>query len=336
MDYTRYMEIKNRIFPDSGPRPWGAYALIMPARNEEKVIRHALDSIVNQTSRPKALIVALNDCTDGTAAVVAPYVAAYSWISMMRHDFEGKRNYGKKARIFAEAFSGLANLELGFIGNQDADVSVPPEYYREILDRFGRDSRLGIAGGTFYELRGKMEIPHFDTYAGSVCGMAQLFRLDCYRDIGGYRPASTGGVDMAADAVARYRGWRTRTFPEIRYRHHRPLGTAESNLFRAKYKEAVRDFHMGYGFLFHLLKCVRRIPERPFLVGSLIRLAAFCASYFGNSPMVLDKGERDFLRAEQRLRILSLIHSLLPHLYGFARPREENGGPLQSHGNLHA
>jgi biofilm PGA synthesis N-glycosyltransferase PgaC len=285
----------------------------MPARNEEAAIGFALASIVRQTHLPKALIIALNDCRDRTAEAAEPFLRDYPWITLYRHDFQGARNYANKARVFQAAMALLPEMKLDYIGNVDADVSLPPDYYQKVLERFEADPRLGVAGGVFYETRGGKETPNFDWYERSVVGMAQLFRMECYRDIGGYRPIATGGVDMAADIMARYRGWRTRSFPEIRFLHHRRLGTAESNLLRAKYMEGVRDYHMGYGFLFHALKCLRRIAEQPYIIGSAARMAAYLAGALGNGPMALNAEERAFLRSEQLGRIRSTLLSLIPH-----------------------
>lgn len=287
--------------------PGSRYALILPARNEEKTIRKTLDSIVNQTLRPVALIIALNDCTDGSASIAEEFRRRYDWISVHRHDFSGGRNYAFKALIFAEAYKRLSEMELDFIGNLDADVTLPADYYQLVLQKFAADPGLGIAGGTFYQEKDGRGVAHFDVYTGSVVGMIQLFRMQCYRDIGGYRPVRTGGVDMAADTMARFRGWRTQSFEDIHFLHHRGLGTADASLLRAKYREGVRDYNMGYGFLFHALKCLRRIPERPYLIGSLARMAAYLAGMLGGRPTALSEAEQRFLRAEQRARIRSLF-----------------------------
>lgn len=281
----------------------GRYALILPARNEAGVIHYSLDSVVRQTVTPVAVVVALNDCTDATAEVVEPYLRRYPWISLIRRNFGGDRNFGNKARVFSEAFDLVSNLRPEFIGNLDADVTLPTDFYERLMLRFQADPRLGIAGGRFFELREGKQIRHFDENEVNVGGVVQMFRVVCYREIGGYLPIKTGGIDMAADVMARHRGWKTVSFPELRFQHHRSMGTAEAELWAAKYREGVRDYHLGYGFVFHGLKCIRRIPESPFVLGSLARLSGYCREAVKGKPQGLPPEEQDFLRAEQRTRI---------------------------------
>ena len=48
-------------------------------------------------------------------------------------------------------------------------------------------------------------------------GACQLFRTDCFTDIGGYLPHPAGGIDWIAVTTARMKGWKTRNFPEHRF-----------------------------------------------------------------------------------------------------------------------
>src|SRR4030095_13130382 len=74
-----------------------------------------------------------------------------------------------------------------------------------------------------------------DSFEGEnhVAGGCQLFRRKCFEDIGGYVPNRAGCIDWIAVTTARMRGWKTRSFPEKRFRHYRRLGTAERGVVAA-------------------------------------------------------------------------------------------------------
>ena len=59
-----------------------------------------------------------------------------------------------------------------------------------------------------------------------VNGQCQLFRRECFEEIGGYVPIKGGGIDWVAVTTARMKGWKTRSFDERVFHHHRKMGTA--------------------------------------------------------------------------------------------------------------
>lgn len=67
------------------------------------------------------------------------------------------------------------------------------------------------------------------------------------------------------------------------------------------------DHSMGSHPLFEIAKCARRVMEKPFLLGSLTRMAGFLWSHaIGRSP-VIDPELVRFLRKEQTGRMLDLF-----------------------------
>ena len=89
--------------------------------------------------------------------------------------------------------------------------------------------RLGVAGTPFIEDASQ---PQSHTYAHEfadlehVSGACQMFRRQCFEEVGGYTPIKGGGIDWVAVTTARMKGWQTRTFVERTCFHHRKMGTA--------------------------------------------------------------------------------------------------------------
>ena len=54
-----------------------------------------------------------------------------------------------------------------------------------------------------------------------VFGACQLFRRECFEEVGGYTPIKWGGIDWVAVRTARLKGWQTRSFSEKFFYHHR-------------------------------------------------------------------------------------------------------------------
>jgi hypothetical protein len=74
-----------------------------------------------------------------------------------------------------------------------------------------------------------------------VAGGCQLFRRQCFEDVGGYIPNPAGGIDWIAVTTAQMKGWRTRSFPQKQFHHHRTLGTAGKNRVAASFSYGEKD-----------------------------------------------------------------------------------------------
>ena len=68
------------------------------------------------------------------------------------------------------------------------------------------------------------------------------------------------------------------------------------------------DFSLGSHSLFEIIKCLKRIPDRPVIAGAATRLSGFVWCYCtGQKPEVSTEFIK-FLREEQ----VSRIHSMMP------------------------
>ena len=106
------------------------------------------------------------------------------------------------------------------------------EHFRHIVSKFADQPELGVAGAPFRE--GAFQYDYRFTNIENVWGGCQLFRRECFEDIGGYTPVRGGCIDHIAVVSARMKGWRTRTFPGSVSTHHRTMGTAQSGGVRRK------------------------------------------------------------------------------------------------------
>ena len=202
------------------------YVLITPAHNEEAFIEKTLASMVAQTRLPERWVIVDDGSTDRTAQIVESYSSRYQWIELSRTPQRSDRNFAGKVHAFNAGLKRARSLEFDVIGNLDADLSFEPDYLEFLIGKFAEDPRLGVAGTPFTEDGGYDTAR--DSFEGEnhVAGGCQLFRRQCFQDVGGYIPEPDGGIDWIAVMTARMKGWTMRSFPEKRFHHHRTLGTA--------------------------------------------------------------------------------------------------------------
>jgi glycosyltransferase involved in cell wall biosynthesis len=283
------------------------YILITAVRNEESYIEKTIKAVVAQTLKPRKWIIVNDNSTDRTEEIVNRYSLNYSFISLLNKQGGSIRSFASK--VYAIHF-GLKNIEgtdYDFIGNIDGDIELGPDYFECLLDRFYENKRLGIAGGWIHEQKKGKYRSRFGNQEHSVPGSIQTFRRECFENIGKYLPMKRGGEDCIAEVMARMRGWSVRSFPELKVFHQRATNTANMDLLGANYNLGKEDYSVGNLPLFEALKCLKRIPVRPFIIGSVIRFLGYVNGLICKEPITVPKYVLGYLRKEQVERIKSLI-----------------------------
>jgi GT2 family glycosyltransferase len=282
------------------------YVLITAARNEEAYIGVTLAAVIAQHTLPAKWIIVSDSSTDRTDAIVESYAAHYSFIELRRLDSRESRNFGAKADAVQAAYGSLQETDFDYVGNLDADVSFGPDFYQNLIAEFENNAKLGVAGGTRYDLiNGSFHKVRCSR--SSVGGPFQMFRRRCFTDIGGYRPLPCGGIDAVAETMARMKGWEVESFPDIKAYHHRYTGTASTGVLRSRFKAGIRDYLLGYDPLFHFLRTIRNLPDHPVVLGSSMWLGGFLWAALNRKQRPVPESFVRYLRSEQRERMCRLL-----------------------------
>ena len=282
-----------------------AYVLITPARNEAKFIELTLKSVVAQTVLPLKWVIVSDGSTDGTDDIVKKYVADHPWMELIRLPERRERHFAGKVHAFNAGYVRVAGLKYDIIGNLDGDVSFDEEYFDFLLRKFAENPRLGVAGTPFRE--GSFQYDYRFTNIEHVSGQCQLFRRECFEEIGGYVPRKIGGIDLVAVTTARMKGWQTRTFPEKPYLHHRQMGTAAANVWVAPFKVGRADYILGSHPVWEFARCIYQAIRPPILLGGSLRFAGFVWAMMSKAGKQVPADFVQFRRKEQMHRLRKFV-----------------------------
>ena len=291
------------------PQSEHSYALITAAYNEERFIEDTIQSVIAQDLLPAVWVIVSDGSTDRTDEIVRRYATRYSFIHPIRRERDQNREFASKVFALSVAVSSLPQVKVEFVGVLDADVSLDPNYFSELLKRFADDPGLGLAGGWYFEEVGGKYRPCWGSSSRSIPGGIQMFRQDCYRAIGGLLPIEYGGEDWYAEIMARKCGWSVRSFPDLHVRHLRITGTRGSRL-RYCYREGIMDFALGSHPLFEVVKIGKRITSQPYVLGALARLLGFLVAHASVERMI-PPDVVSFLRKEELARLWSFPSGLV-------------------------
>lgn len=292
-----------------------SYVLITPARNEEQFIEKTIQSMIQQTVLPIKWIIVNDGSTDGTGDIVKRYLPGHHWMEMVEVPQRQDRSFAMKVHSFNAGFERVKGLEYEVIGNVDADISFDKDHLEFLLSKFKDDVTLGVAGTVFREEGGYSS--ESDSFEGHthVSGQCQLFRRECFREIGGYVPHKAGGIDWIAVATARMRGWKTRSFREKWFFHHRHLGTAERGVLASLFSYGEKDYYLGGHPVWEIFRVAYRMTKNPYLIGGLVLGLGYIWAFLSRVERPVSDELMKFHRNEQLLKLKTILRSIL----GFQR-----------------
>ena len=282
------------------------YVLITPARNEAALIERTIRSMVAQTRPPLRWVIVSDGSTDGTDEIVTRYEPEASWLELMKLPPHEERNFAAKVNAFNAGHDRVKGLAYDVIGNLDADVSFPPDYFECLLAKFETMPELGVAGTHYVE-------GDFHSFGDSyinvhhVNGQIQLFRRQCFDEVGGYRPIEGGGIDWVAVTTARMKGWLTYSFGDRVFHHHRKMGTAGRSELQSRFHYGKKDYFLGGHPVWQIFRSTFQLAKRPYVVGGLALMAGYLWCWISGHERAVSDELMRFHRAEQMARLKSLL-----------------------------
>jgi len=308
------------------------YVLITPAHNEEAFIERTLASMVAQSQLPERWVIVDDGSTDRTAQIVEGYASRYQWIELFRMPERIDRSFAGKVHAFNAGLERVRSLEFDVIGNLDADLSFDREYLGFLIGKFAEDPQLGVAGTPFTEDDGYDTAR--DSFEGEnhVAGGCQLFRRQCFEEVGGYIPNRGGGIDWIAVTTARMKGWKTRSFADKRFHHYRSLGTAGKSNWAASFSYGEKDYYLGGSPLWQLCRVFYRATKQP--TDGLALLSGYCWGAIRRIERPVSSELIRFHRREQTNKLRAIFRGLLrfQKVDNFSLLRERSGSQHGKHG----
>jgi biofilm PGA synthesis N-glycosyltransferase PgaC len=282
------------------------YVVITPARNEARFIELTLKSVTNQTVLPRKWVIVSDGSTDGTDDIVKKYMARHPWIELLRMPERAERHFAGKVHAFNAGYAKVRDTENDIIVSLDADISFEDDYFAFLLEKLSADEALGLVGTPFRELSGEAYDYRF-VNVEHVSGACQVFRCECFEDIGGYLAVKGGSIDHIAVITARMKGWRTRTFTERVCLHHRAMGTAGRSLLKSRFRLGMKDYSIGNHPMWEFFRTARQMMLPPVLTGGLALAAGYLWGVVRQVPRPVSPELVAFHRREQMQRLSRFI-----------------------------
>jgi hypothetical protein len=281
-----------------------SYVLVTPVRDEVSTIGRTIAAVTQQTIQPSEWVIVSDGSTDGTDALVDEASRDYRWIRLLRLPVRPGRSFAAVVHNTEAGLNALSCHDYQYVGFLDADLDFQLDYFETLMNRFGANPKLGLAGGVVIDCGRSRE--QFPRNRLEVPGAVQFFRRDCFERLGGLVPVPEGGWDALTCAMARMSGFETQLFTDLVVDHLKPRNISQGGPLRRLWQMGVRDYAVGYDPVFELFKCFSRATEPPFLASAAARWLGFCLATVRQRPRVVPDHVVAFVRQEQRQRLRSL------------------------------
>jgi len=278
------------------------YVLITPARNEAESIELTISSVVAQTIRPVKWVIVSDGSTDGTDDIVRKYMTDHPWIELVRMPDRRERHFAGKVHAFNAGYARVQHLEYDVIGSLDADISFDEDYFSFLLCKLTENHALGLVGTPFKDGPNSIYDYRFVSIE-HVSGACQLFRRECFEQVGGYVPVKGGCIDHIAVISARMKGWKTRTFTEKVCLHHRPMGTAQDSVLMARFRNGRKDYVIGNHPVWELCRATYQMTKKPVVLGGLMLVSGYVWALMRRVERPVSPELVAFYRREQMHRL---------------------------------
>jgi glycosyltransferase involved in cell wall biosynthesis len=273
------------------------YALITPVRDEAQSLPRLVESVFNQSVRAKRWVFVDTGSTDETREVIKRLTAQADWIVSTSIDEAALARGGPIVRAFSH---GLAFVvpPTDIVVKLDADITADSTFFENLLGRFQRDEKLGIAGGAIHECeRGKWR----QRYATDdfVRGGCRAYRWQCLLDVLPLEERiGWDGLDLVK---ARIGGWKTHQFQDLPVFHHRSVGARERSRASSWYSMGDAMYYMGYRPYYAFLRAIFDVRTD---LQALVSIAGFGMAAIRRKPRHSDQRVLSYVRDQQHLRNL--------------------------------
>lgn len=278
------------------------YTIITPARNEANYISKTIHAVTSQTIRPCQWIIVNDGSQDETGNIANQAAVDHTWIQVVHRLDRGFRKPGGGViEAFYDGYKVIKDSAWDFIVKLDGDLEFSTDYFERCFHQFANNEKLGIGSGAVYcWANGVLVEESPSDPAFHVRGACKIYRAACWRDIGALIPSP--GWDTLDEIKANMLGWTTGRFNELHVIENKPTGSADG-VWKNWVKNGRANYIVGYHPLFMLLKCLSRMSQRPYGIGSLGLLYGFISGYLQGLPQIEDRQIILYVQQQQMRRL---------------------------------
>ena len=263
------------------------YIVVSPAKNEGKNLPMLIQSMVEQTIKPRVWVIVDDGSTDDSPNIIRGAQEEHSWIQSVqlgKHQRDLGKHYAYICNVgfnYAIKYCEACNIQYEYIGLVDSDMTIEVELFEKLITEFERNPRLGVASGSIYSIINNELI--LENVRGDILlGSPKLWRKKCFEETGGGY-LLTYSADAVSVVLAKLRGWEARRFEKINAIQARRTSSAEG-LWKGYVTNGMSAYFLNFNTPYVLTKGLKYTFNKPHYTG-----IAYLYGYFSSALRKMDK-----------------------------------------------
>jgi len=268
------------------------FYIVIPAHNEEKFIQLTLDSLINQSLRPKKIVVVDDNSTDKTSELVSQYTEKFPFIHLLQISSTTEHLPGSK--VINAFYKGFETLDDAYdiVCKFDADLIFPENYLEQVAEIFKTNPKCGMAGGLLYIEKKKKWVYENISNKDHLRGPIKAYRKACFKTIEGLKKSI--GWDTADVLLAKFYQWEVIIDENLKVKHLKITGQKYNK--SARYKQGETLYKLRYGIVlaaFASLK-ISILKKKPGLFFDYLK--GYRSAKEKNKSFLVSKEQGKFIR----------------------------------------
>lgn len=269
------------------------YAVVSPVRDQAATLLRFYESLLNQTIAPTAWVIVDQGSRDGTTEMARQLCERHDWIDrVVVEPLDSTRSSSASMLPFRLGLDRLRSA-VDVVVKQDADVSLPTDYFEQIVTTFHDEPRLGIAGGT---CAAPPSANGMGVQPNHVRGTSRCYRKACLDDI--WPLDERRGWDGIDELKALVAGWTAAVLPGVSFHRNRPIVELKTGSRIRWDRQGAAAHYMGYRLSYLVARSLHHAVRHP---AALAMMIGYCRAALYGEPRCDDEDVRRYIRNQQRL-----------------------------------
>lgn len=270
--------------------------VVTPIHNEKSNIGILADQIERSSRKPDLWIIVDDGSTDGGAQIIRDRRNSADTIVLERSNKGGLIGGSAfTAWQYGVDYALEQHPDFTYIMKLDADVNLPDQYLKAVLEQFERDPACGLVGGVLIGNRDREQTIH-------VPGPVKMYSRAGYEALKSVPRAV--GFDVMDELAIKAAGLQVLVRKDLQFTVRRAIG-ASQGLVHGRRRNGVVCRWTGYWTPYFGLHALRYIFRKPYVIGSI----AMAYGYFSADSGPYDHELRTRHAEEQKEKLKKAVKS---------------------------